>query len=60
MLALEALAYINDVGGRLVALAGANHVWRDAIPERFERQAAQGVSHRKGKTATLGFWLERL
>lgn len=38
----EALAYINDVGGRLVAFAGCNHVWRDAIPERFERQAIRG------------------
>jgi hypothetical protein len=44
----EALAYINDVGGRLVALAGANHVWRDAIPERFERQAARGAWSHEG------------
>ena len=56
----EALAYINDVGGRLVALAGANHVWRDAIPERFERQAARGAWSHEGNNATLGVFLERL
>lgn len=49
-MANTALAYINDVGGRLVALAGANHVWRDAIPERFERQAARGGTPRKAVT----------
>lgn len=35
-------APVEDVGGRLVALCGTNHVWRDAVPGRFERQAAEG------------------
>ncbi|CAK9089008.1 Peptidylprolyl isomerase [Durusdinium trenchii] len=40
----EAAKYLTDVGGRLVVLAGTNHVWRDAIPERFERMTASRAS----------------
>jgi len=36
----SARRYLDANGGRMVLLAGTNHVWRDAIPDRFERQAA--------------------
>ena len=44
----EAAKYLTDVGGRLVVLAGTNHVWRDAIPERFERMTASRASAGEG------------
>ncbi|CAK9108282.1 unnamed protein product [Durusdinium trenchii] len=43
-MANTAAKYLTDVGGRLVVLAGTNHVWRDAIPERFERMTASRAS----------------
>lgn len=33
--------YLSARGGRLVILAGVNHVWRDAIPDRVEAQSAR-------------------
>ncbi|CAJ1371762.1 unnamed protein product [Effrenium voratum] len=49
-MANTALRYVSDVGGRLVVLAGANHVWRDAIPDRFEAQARRGGTARRATT----------
>lgn len=50
-MASTALNYVNDVGGRLVVLAGTNHVWRDAIPDRFERQSRGTASGKMKKRA---------
>jgi len=33
--------YLQANGGRMVLFAGFNHVWRDGIPDRFERQSLQ-------------------
>lgn len=33
--------YLEKNGGRLVVLAGINHVWRDSIPDRLEARAAR-------------------
>eukprot|EP00931_Biecheleriopsis_adriatica_P102296 TRINITY_DN77285_c0_g1_i1.p1 TRINITY_DN77285_c0_g1~~TRINITY_DN77285_c0_g1_i1.p1 ORF type:complete len:526 (+),score=76.87 TRINITY_DN77285_c0_g1_i1:42-1619(+) len=41
VMADSALKYIDGAGGRMVLLAGDNHCWRDAIPDRFERQSGQ-------------------
>lgn len=35
----SARRYLDARGGRMVLFAGTNHAWRDAIPDRFERQA---------------------
>jgi uncharacterized iron-regulated protein len=35
----SANGYLQANSGRMVLLAGLNHVWRDAIPDRFERQS---------------------
>jgi hypothetical protein len=35
----SANGYLQANSGRMVLLAGRNHVWRDAIPDRFERQS---------------------
>jgi len=36
--------YLSVNQGRLVLLAGTNHVWRDAIPDRFERRSASSAN----------------
>jgi len=39
--------YLESNPGRLVVLAGSNHVWRDAIPDRFERRSATSIKPRR-------------
>jgi len=53
-MAETAQKYIEASGGRLVILAGINHIWRDAIPDRFE-----AISRRAGgklRCASLAPW----
>jgi len=38
-MAETASKYLGYRGGRMVVLAGVNHVWRDAIPDRLEANA---------------------
>eukprot|EP00929_Paragymnodinium_shiwhaense_P048267 TRINITY_DN24423_c0_g1_i1.p1 TRINITY_DN24423_c0_g1~~TRINITY_DN24423_c0_g1_i1.p1 ORF type:complete len:448 (+),score=114.25 TRINITY_DN24423_c0_g1_i1:76-1419(+) len=43
----SAARYLTKKGGRLIGFAGINHVWRDAIPNRFEKAAAKSGQVKK-------------
>jgi len=45
-MAESARTYLQQVGGQLLILAGVNHVWRDAIPDRLERRSKAGKALR--------------
>jgi len=50
--------YLQADAGRMVLLAGYNHVWRDAIPDRFERQSAQSGRPRKAVSIVPWRWTD--
>lgn len=48
--------YLQANGGRMVVFAGFNHVWRDGIPDRFERQSLQSGKALKSVTIVPWHW----
>jgi uncharacterized iron-regulated protein len=51
----SANGYLQANAGRMVLLAGLNHVWRDAIPDRFERQSRK-KGNKPMKAASVVPW----
>mmetsp|Transcript_20265 Transcript_20265/g.51778 ORF Transcript_20265/g.51778 Transcript_20265/m.51778 type:complete len:454 (+) Transcript_20265:61-1422(+) len=49
-----AVRYLDANGGRFVLFAGAAHAWRDAIPDRVERQAR--TAGRRLKAVSIVPW----
>lgn len=53
-MAKSCFKYLDTNSGRLVVCAGLNHVWRDAMPERFEARATR--SGRSFRAASVVPW----